>query len=157
VAAILPLVVEAWDWRVSAFARLASLAATWLVFAVPVEPAWLLVAVSVLRFGSSPVQLWLNTRLGRNDPLEPRDRLDWALFALLIAAVLIVSAMTHGESGPAHGLVLVPALVPFSLIQLRQCRRSLRAHRAARTAGGGRRSAVPPRPGHRTSAAEAPA
>lgn len=156
-AAILPLVVESWDWRVSAFARLASLAGTWVVFAVPVEPAWLLVAVSVLRFGSSPLQLWLNTRLGRHDPLEPRDRLDWALFALLVGAVLIVSAITHGEGGPAHGLILVPALVPFSLIQLRQCRRSLRAHEAARGAGGGRRRAVPPRPGRREAIAEAPA
>ena len=122
------LIESVWDWQVSGHARLASLMGTWFFLVTPHGPSWLLMALALTRLGATPLQLTLNRRLGRRRPLEARDRYDWTLFVLLMAAVMTLSAVSRATGLSEEGLVLVLPLLPYSGIQLRQCRRSYRAN-----------------------------
>ena len=120
-----------WDWRVSTYARLASLSLLWVVIVGAPALGPLLVPLLVVRFALSPVQLLLNTRLNRRRPLGPRPKADWALFGLLLVAAMVAAALRESAPDPANPLYLLPLLIPFSVIQLRSAARSYRTHHEA--------------------------
>jgi hypothetical protein len=122
------LIESVWDWRFSGHVRFVSLGGTWFVLVMPHGPSWLLIALAVTRLGATPLQLALNRRLGRRHPLASRDRYDWALFLLLMAAVLALPNASRATGLSEESFVLVVPLLPYSGLQLRQCRRSYRAH-----------------------------
>jgi len=134
--ATLPQMVEAlqrnWNWRLSGHARLASLAGAWLLLFMASAPAAILFPLAALRVAGSPVQLFLNHRLGRRQPLEKRDWLDWALFAAAFLGSMAVSVLRKDAGGIPVAILLSGVLLPLSVIQLRATARSYRAH--ARTA-----------------------
>ena len=122
-------VTRRWNWRISGHARLASLGAAWILLLLVSAPAALLVPLAGLRMAASPVQLLLNHRLNRRQPLEKRDWLDWSLFALAFLASMAVSVAQQGAPGIPTALLLSSVLLPLSIIQLRATARSYRAHR----------------------------
>jgi len=142
-----------WNWRISGHARLASLAGAWLLVVLASAPAAVLFPVAALRMGASPVQLFLNHRLGRRQPLEKRDWLDWALFGAAFLGSMAVSVVREAAPGVPLPLLLAAVLAPLSVIQLRAAARSYRAH--ARTAGAARQPLPVPfgTPGEQSRAA----
>ena len=94
----------------------------------PLGPAWLLITLGATRFAGSPIQILLNRWLGRRRPIGKRDRFDWALLGVLMTAIIVVSALDQGGGGRIEPSLLIAPLLPYSLIQLRQCRRSYAAH-----------------------------
>jgi hypothetical protein len=125
------LVLERWNWRVSGHARLASLAGAWVLVLMASAPTGLLLPLAAMRTVASPVQLLLNRRLGRSQPLDRRGRLDWLLFALALVASMGVSVAQQSSLGVPTAVLLASVLSPLSIIQLRAAARSYRAYKAA--------------------------
>lgn len=127
-----------WNWRVSGHARLASLAAAWILLLLAGAPAVVLIPLAGLRFVASPIQLFLNQRLGRQQPLEKRDWLDWSLFAIAFLGSMAVSILRKDAPQIPVPLLLAGVLLPLSVIQVRATVRSYRAHAVATGRADGR-------------------
>jgi hypothetical protein len=117
-----------WDWRLSAHVRLASLATLWLGILVAPGLGPLLVPLVVARSLASLVQLFHNRQLAKRETAPRRDRLDYAIFGLAFLGSMLSAVIRDAHPATAHALLVLPALVPFSVLQLRTCRRSLVTH-----------------------------
>jgi hypothetical protein len=138
----LPVFAPAWwTWRLSAHSRAASLLVCWALVLGSPALGPLALPLFGLRFLASSGQTVFNAALGRTQPLAPRPRLDWLLFALTF--VLACAAAQIGNvTGEQHSpLLLAVVALPYSAIQLRTCLRCYRASDEAATVG--RRLAPP--------------
>ena len=119
---------DRWNWRLSAHLRAVSLASIWamLLFSSLLGP--LITPVVIGRFVLSGTQTVLNVRLGRRRSLGRRPLLDWALLGLTLVAAYGAAAVGASSMYGGHLLALLPMAACYSLIQLRMCRRSYRAH-----------------------------
>ena len=126
---LLTAIARRWDWRLSARVRLVSLGSVWfLVFGssllAPVLPV-----LGILRMAFSGVQLFLNQKLARRQPIAGRDRYDWGLLLVAFAGSVAAASVARATGDPEQTpLLLLPVLVPYSGLQLRSFRRSLHAH-----------------------------
>lgn len=118
-----------WNWRLSAGCRTISVITLWLSLAFAATPGGMMLAVFVGRTVLSLLQTWLNIALGRKEPLAPARRMDFALTALTVAGVYF-AAITNQFWGATISLpLLLPALVPLTVLQLLMARRAQRQHR----------------------------
>src|SRR5687768_16700458 len=138
-----------WNWRISSRLRAGSLASVWvLIFASPLLGP-LLLPIAGIRMVLGLGQLALNRELARLEPLGSRGKADWALLGVTLLASMGVAQVTE-STGYTSAFLLIPVVLPFSLIQLRMIRRSLRAHEQYQGrepiqvdfSGGGRRRAA---------------
>lgn len=88
---------------------------------------WLFAPVAAARSVLSFAQTFLNIRLGRLDPLERQDRVDWALVGAVIAAAYVAAGIGQYTGDMSHPGLYVPLLVPFTVLQARMTLRSYRA------------------------------
>ena len=95
---------------------------------LPLGPSWFLIALGIARMALTPVQLTLNRQLGRRRPIGRRDRYDWALFGALMVAVLVFSVAREAAGTDDLRFLVALPLLPYSVLQLRQCYRSHLAH-----------------------------
>ncbi len=116
-----------WDWRVSAWFRVGSLASLWLLAIFMGPLSWLWAPLAASRMVVSLAQTALNVRLGRKVPLERPSRIDWALVGGVFAGAYIAAGVTHFTGAPLSFALLVPMLVPFSALQVRMVARSFAA------------------------------
>ena len=72
-------------------------------------------------------QLALNRELARLEPLGSRGKADWSLLGITLLASMGVAQVTQ-STGYEGALLLIPVVLPFSLLQLRMIRRSERAY-----------------------------
>lgn len=122
-----------WTWRLSAHFRMASTGSVWaLVFLAPLLGP-LLAPLALVRFAASSAQMYLNTTLGRHDPLGRRDRIDWMLLAVALAGSTAAAAIDEAYHTGYAWWVLLPVLVPFTAIHLRT---ALRCYRHATNVPG---------------------
>lgn len=105
---------------------MASTGSVWvLVFLAPLLGP-LLAPLTVLRFAASTAQMYLNATLGRSQPLGRRDRVDWTLLLVALAGSTAAAAIDEAYHTGYAWWVLLPVLVPFTLIHLRTARRCYR-------------------------------
>ncbi|HML98122.1 MAG TPA: hypothetical protein PKD75_06540 [Tepidiformaceae bacterium] len=116
-----------WNWRVSAWFRVGSLASLWLLAIFMSPLAWLWAPLAAFRSVLSLVQTVLNVRLGRNVALEGPSRIDWALVGAVFVGAYLAAGVTHLTGAPLSFVLLVPMLVPFSALQVRMVARSFAA------------------------------
>lgn len=119
-----------WDWRLSARLRAASLGGLWLLLIASPLLGWLLLPLAGFRMVAGLGQLFLNHHLGRTQPLDGRDRIDWTLLGVTLLASSAV-AQVGASTGTESAWLLLPVALPFTAIQLRMCVRSLRAFERA--------------------------
>ncbi|MBI2764670.1 MAG: hypothetical protein HYX53_02025 [Chloroflexi bacterium] len=119
---------SAWDWRLSAQFRLLSLVTLWAGLMLAPELGPLLLPFALVRTGASVAQLALNRKLAQRIALPRRDRLDYALFGLAFLGAVAASLIREAYPAAAEIPVVLPALLPFSALQLRMCRRSFHTH-----------------------------
>lgn len=119
-----------WNWHLSSRFRAASVGSLWVLLVASPLLGWLLFPLGAFRMIAGLGQLFLNHELGRVQPLERRDRIDWTLFGLTMLASCAVAQVTQ-MTGTQHAWMVLPVAVPFTAIQLRMCSRSERAHESA--------------------------
>lgn len=123
----LALVDGFWDWRMSAYWRIGSLLSLWAFVLLMGPLGWLFAPLTVFRSVLSFAQTGLNVRLGRRVPLEQQTRLDWLLVAGIFAGAYYAAGVSHFTGDGITTTLLVPMLLPFSLLQVRMTTRSLEA------------------------------
>lgn len=116
-----------WNWRVSAWFRVASLVSLWLLAIFMSPLSWLCAPLAALRTVISLAQTLLNVRLGRQVALEGPSRIDWALIGGVFAGAYVAAGVTHFTGVSLSFALLVPMLVPFSVLQVRMVARSFEA------------------------------
>lgn len=116
-----------WTWRMSAYWRIASLLSLWAVFMLMGPLGWLFAPIAGVRSLLSMVQTGLNIRLGRMAPLEKQTRFDWALVGAVFAGAYFAAGVAQFGGTGLTPAVVVPMLLPFSLLQIRMAGRSLEA------------------------------
>ncbi len=126
------ILAERWNWRLSAHFRLASLGSVWVIVLGSAVLGPLLPILGIARMASAGGQLLLNHKLARRLPLERRDHFDWVLLALAFAAAILAASVGNATGGSEPRLMLLPVLIPYSVLQLRSFRRSLAADRLDR-------------------------
>ncbi len=127
VRSALNLVDRWWDWRISAYWRAGSLVSLWAVVLLMGPLGWLFMPLTVIRSVLSFAQTGLNVRLGRAVPLEKQTRFDWALVGGVFAGAYLAAGVSHFTGSGITAPLLVPMLLPFSLLQVRMTARSLNA------------------------------
>jgi len=113
-----------------------------LVFMAPLLGP-LLAPLAVLRFAASSVQLYLNTTLGRRQPVGRRDWMDWTWLGLALGGSIAAAAVDDAYQTGYTWWLLLPVIVPFSMIQLRMGLRCYRAGAVHGASGAARRGEVP--------------
>lgn len=111
----------------SAYWRIGSLVSLWVAVLLMGPLGWAFAPLAALRTGLSLLQTGLNLRLGRIAPLEHQTRFDWLLVGgVFVGAYFAAGVSTFTGSGLSTSL-LIPMLMPFSLLQLRMTARSFDA------------------------------
>jgi hypothetical protein len=118
-----------WTWRRSARVRAIWLAAAWVLVLAAGWLGPLVWPLAIARFAGSTVQTVLNVRLGKQAPLGRAPRIDWVLVGSMVACTYAVAIASNAGVSFTTTMLLLPPLVPFTLLQLRMGRRSLRAYR----------------------------
>lgn len=116
-----------WNWRLSAHCRVASLLSLWGAVLLMGPLGWLFAPVTGVRTFLSLAQTVLNVRLGRSHPLDRQDRLDWGLVGGVFVGAYFAAGVSHLSGAGLSPLLLVPMLVPFSVLQVRMVTRSRQA------------------------------
>jgi hypothetical protein len=118
-----------WNWRVSAHFRIGSLASAWLLVLLMPVLGWLALPLAAVRSGTSFAQSGLNIRLGRHVPVGRPDRWDWSLLGSIFLLAYAAAGVSYATGLPQYSpLLVVPLLLPFTVLQLRMVRRSFAAH-----------------------------
>jgi hypothetical protein len=99
----------------------------WCVFLFMGPLGWLFAPVAAVRTLLSLAQTVLNVRLGRNLPLDTQTRLDWALVGAVFAGAYLAAGVTEFSEASLSPLLMIPMLLPFSILQVRMVSRSMRA------------------------------
>jgi hypothetical protein len=120
---------ERWDWRLSGHCRMASLGSVWVLAFAMGGPARVILPFTILRSVASVLQSVLNIRLGRVQPVGSPARFDWLLMGSIFAAAYAVAGLHQYGHVALSAVVLLPMLVPFSVLQARMCLRSYRTPR----------------------------
>ncbi len=116
-----------WDWRMSGYWRVGSLISLWAVFMLMGPLGWLFAPIAGVRSVLSFAQAGLNVRLGRRVPLEKQTRLDWLLVGGVFAGAYFAAGVSQFTGSGLSPQLVVPMLLPFSLLQVRMAARSFDA------------------------------
>lgn len=111
----------------SAYWRIASLLSLWAVFMLMGPLGWLFAPLAAVRSVLSFAQTGLNVRLGRKVPLEKQNRVDWALVAAVFAGAYLAAGVSELGGRGLSPVLLLPMLLPFSVLQVRMAARSFDA------------------------------
>jgi hypothetical protein len=115
-----------WNWRISARCRLASLASAWVIVLGASVLGPLFWPLACARFVASIAQTGLNVSLGRVRPIGSATRLDKWLVAGVFAGAYLGAGLGRVTGDMTSPGLLLPMLLPFSMLQLRMTRRALR-------------------------------
>ena len=85
-----------------------------------------------LRTATSFGQTWLNVGLGKREPGQRATRGDGWLIAATVAGVYFAAIVNRVTGSPFSLALLLPALLPFTVLQVRMVRRSYAQHRGTR-------------------------
>jgi hypothetical protein len=77
------------------------------------------------------MQTWLNVRLGKVSPVAPATRPDRVLLALIVVAAYLAAGVGRITGDLTSPWLMLPMLVPFSLLQVRMAGRAFDAARAS--------------------------
>ena len=111
----------------SAYWRIASLVSLWAVVLLMAPLGWLFAPLAGVRTALSFAQTGMNLRLGRRAPLEKQTRIDWLLVGGVFVGAYFAAGVSHFAGTGLTTVLVVPMLLPFSLLQVRMAARSFDA------------------------------
>lgn len=111
----------------SAYWRVGSLLSLWAVVLLMGPLGWLFAPLAGLRTVLSFGQTGLNLRLGRRVPLEEQTKFDWLLVGGVFVGAYFAAGVSHFTGNGVTTTLLVPMLLPFSMLQVRMAARSFEA------------------------------